>query len=100
MTARRTAPLIEEIRYENASAFLQDLSPVAKLWGDTEVETLYAEWERLDDMLFVSWSIRAQLSRMASHGLIDEEVVEAIEDADADSLRDLVTEAVGTLDRR
>lgn len=58
-----------------------------------EVETLYADWERLGDMLFLSSPVRWQLSRMASHGLVDEQVVEAIEDDDFEALSAIVAEA-------
>lgn len=59
-----------------------------------EVEALYADWERLGDMLFISWRIRSELSRMARHGLIDPDVLEAVEDDDPATLSALVSEAI------
>jgi hypothetical protein len=56
-----------------------------------EVEALYADWERLGDMLFVSGRVRAQLSRMVTYELLDEEVFEAIEHGDAETLREVVS---------
>ena len=60
-----------------------------------EVEALSADWERLGDMLFVSQRVRWQLDRMARTGLLSEEIVEAIDADDADTLRDLVSDATG-----
>ena len=59
-----------------------------------EVETLYTDWERLDDMLFISWRVRSALSRMAHHGLIDEEILQALEDNDGEFFAALISDAI------
>jgi hypothetical protein len=66
----------------------------------SEVEALYADWERLGDMIVVSARTRLQLVRMIDHGLpISFQMLEAIESDDADCLRVLVTGAIESGDR-
>jgi hypothetical protein len=60
----------------------------------TDIESLYTERERLGDMLVLSPRVRSQLVRMVSHGLMSDDILEAIEDDAADVLRDLVSEEV------
>jgi hypothetical protein len=64
----------------------------------TEIEALHTDWERMGDMLVISWRIRSQLSRMVRHDLLSPEILEAIEDDDADTLGGLVSDAIAVLD--
>ena len=59
----------------------------------TEVEALYADWERLGDMLFVSRHVRFILGRMVNDELLDTRILDGIEDNDADALYEFVSNA-------
>lgn len=63
-----------------------------------EIEALYADWERMGDALVISSRVRSQLARMAGHGFLDDAILEAIEANDADTLRELVSDAINELD--
>jgi hypothetical protein len=53
----------------------------------------------MGDMRVVSWRIRSQLGRMVQHGLLSEEILETIEEDDADRLAGLVSAQIEELDR-
>jgi hypothetical protein len=66
----------------------------------TEIAALYAEWERMGGTLVISPALHAQLARMVRHRLLAGGILEAIEENDALSLRDLVSKAIQAQARR
>jgi hypothetical protein len=67
----------------------------------TEIETLYADWERMGNGLVISPRVRSQLERMARHRLrLDAEIMEMIEEDDADTLCDVLSETIRGLQAR
>jgi hypothetical protein len=60
----------------------------------SEVEVLYTDWERLDDMLLISPRVQFQLSRMVAQDLLLVDLLAAIEDDDADLLRDIISDLI------
>jgi hypothetical protein len=50
-------------------------------------------------MRVISWRIRSQLVRMVHHGLLSEDILDAIEEDDAERLSRLVSAAIGELQR-
>ena len=61
-----------------------------------EIEALFADWERMGDALVISPRVRSQLARMARHDLLDDDILAAIEEDDADALCEIVSNAVQT----
>jgi hypothetical protein len=59
-----------------------------------EIEALYVDWERMGDMLVISKRTRGQLARLVRHGLLSGAIAEAIEDDDAETLGELVANAI------
>jgi hypothetical protein len=55
-----------------------------------EVEVLHADWQRMGESIVISPRTRSELSRLAYHDLISDEMLDAIEGDDADTLSDLV----------
>jgi hypothetical protein len=53
-----------------------------------EIETLYAQWERMGGAVVFSEKVRGQLERLVAHRAIPAEVLEAIENDDHERLRD------------
>jgi hypothetical protein len=57
----------------------------------TVVEVLYADWERLGDMFFVSPQIRFILGQMTRDDLLDSRILDGIEDDSPEALYDFVS---------
>jgi hypothetical protein len=65
-----------------------------------EIEALHADWARMGDTFVISSDVHSQLARMASHGLLSDEILDAVEDDDAEALCLLVSDAISELDER